>query len=224
MKNQFAGKKIIVGVDRLDYTKGIPHRLYAIERLLSNYPQWLGKVILLQIAVPSRTDVKEYQRLSKEAHELVGIINGKYGSLTYSPINFLDQSIPFERLCALYHIGDVCICTSLRDGMNLVSFEYVACQKGKNGVLVLSEFAGSAQSLGAGCIRINPWDVDEVAAALNEVFLLNHIIILFILNPLFYRLCPCLMKRLPPFIDMQCSTYVRILLRIGPKSLYVHWK
>jgi trehalose 6-phosphate synthase/phosphatase len=168
IEEQFKGRKVIVGIDRLDYIKGIPHKLYAMERFFENNPNWVGKVVLVQIAVPSRTDVKEYQRLAREAHEIVGRINGRFGSLSKVPIHYLDQSIPFPRMCALYRVADVCLNTSLRDGMNLVSYEYVACQQGKSGVLILSEFAGACQSLGAGCIRVNPWDVQEVATAIRD--------------------------------------------------------
>jgi trehalose 6-phosphate synthase/phosphatase len=163
-----------VGIDRSDYIKGIPHKLYAMERFFEENSDWAGKVVLIQIAVPSRTDVKEYQRLARETHEIVGRINGRFGSLASVPIHYLDQSIPFPRMCALYRVADVCINTSLRDGMNLVSYEYVACQQGKSGVLILSEFAGACQSLGAGCIRINPWDVKEVASAIREALTMSE--------------------------------------------------
>lgn len=163
-----------MGIDRLDYIKGLPHRLYAMERFFENNPDWIGEVVLVQIAVPSRTDVKEYQRLARDTHEIVGRINGRFGSISKSPIHYLDQSIPFPRMCALYRIADVCINTSLRDGMNLVSYEYVACQQDKSGVLILSEFAGAAQSLGAGCIRVNPWDVDEIANAILEALTMTE--------------------------------------------------
>lgn len=110
----------------------------------------VGKVVLVQIAVPSRCDVPEYQRLAKETHEHVGRVNGRFGSISHAPIHFLDQSIEFEKMCALYALADVCLITSLRDGMNLVSFEYVACQTAMQGegVLLLSEFCGASQSLG----------------------------------------------------------------------------
>ena len=113
--------------------------------------------MLLQIAVPTRTEVPEYQKLRAVAHRLVGRINGRFGSPTYNPIQYLDQSAGFEELVALYHVADACVVTSLRDGMNLVSYEYVACQaEGDTGVLILTEFAGAAQTLGAGCVRVNP--------------------------------------------------------------------
>lgn len=134
--------KILLGIDRLDYIKGIPHKLKAMEVFFQKFPEWRGKVVLIQIAVPSRTDVEEYKKLKNEVEALVGHINGTYGSLNFNPIHYLFQSVPFDELCALYRISDAAIITSIRDGMNLVSQEYIACQKNKYGVLILSEFAG----------------------------------------------------------------------------------
>ena len=165
---QFEGVKIVLGVDRVDYIKGIPQKLLAMESLLASRPDLVGKVMLLQIAVPTRTEVPEYQRLRSVAHRLVGRINGRFGTPSYTPIHYLDQSIDFEEMVALYHVADVCIVTSLRDGMNLVSYEYIACQDTKKRVLVLSEFAGAAQTLGAGCVRVNPFDVEEVARGIAD--------------------------------------------------------
>lgn len=167
LKSNFEGRKILLGIDRLDYIKGIPHKLYALEAFLEKNPHWRGKVVLLQIAVPSRTDVLQYQNLKKETHRLVGRINGKFGSLAYSPVHYLDREVSFEILCALYRLADVMVISSLRDGMNLVAFEYIVCQQGKAGVLMLSEFAGAAQSLGAGAVEINPYSVYDFADAIK---------------------------------------------------------
>ncbi|XP_062083340.1 alpha,alpha-trehalose-phosphate synthase [UDP-forming] 1-like isoform X2 [Humulus lupulus] len=106
-----------------------------------------------------------FQHIS-QVHEIVGRINGRFGTLTAVPIHHLDQSLDFHALCALYAVIDVALVTSLRDGMNLVSYEFVACQAFKKGVLILSEFAGAAQSLGAGAILVNPWNITEVAASI----------------------------------------------------------
>ena len=122
LREEYEGCTVLLGVDRVDYIKGIPQKLLAIESLLANRPDLVGKISLLQIAVPTRTDVPEYQRLRASAHRLVGRINGKYGSTSYVPIHYLDKSIEFEEMVALYHVADVCIVTSLRDGMNLVSY------------------------------------------------------------------------------------------------------
>ncbi|KAK6134464.1 hypothetical protein DH2020_031803 [Rehmannia glutinosa] len=168
LKERFAGRKVMLGVDRLDMIKGIPQKILAFEKFLEENPDWHDKVVLLQIAVPTRTDVPEYQKLTSQVHEIVGRINGRFGTLTAVPIHHLDRSLDFHGLCALYAVTDVALVTSLRDGMNLVSYEFVACQDSKKGVLILSEFAGAAQSLGAGAILINPWNITEVAAAIGQ--------------------------------------------------------
>ncbi|XP_051134919.1 alpha,alpha-trehalose-phosphate synthase [UDP-forming] 1-like isoform X2 [Andrographis paniculata] len=168
LKERFAGRKVMLGVDRLDMIKGIPQKILAFEKFLEENPYWRDKVVLLQIAVPTRTDVPEYQKLTSQVHEIVGRINGRFGSLTAVPIHHLDRSLDFHGLCALYSVTDVALVTSLRDGMNLVSYEFVACQDSKRGVLILSEFAGAAQSLGAGAILVNPWNITEVAAAIGQ--------------------------------------------------------
>ncbi|KAK6123948.1 hypothetical protein DH2020_042293 [Rehmannia glutinosa] len=143
-----------------DHIKELKER-FAGRKFLEENPIWRDKVVLVQIAVPTRTDVPEYQKLSSQVHEIVGRINGRFGSLT------ADRSLDFHALCALYAVTDVALVTSLRDGMNLVSYEFVACQASKKGVLILSEFAGAAQSLGAGAILVNPWNVTEVAASIG---------------------------------------------------------
>nr|ALN13337.1 trehalose-6-phosphate synthase-4 [Hevea brasiliensis] len=167
LKERFAGRKVMLGVDRLDMIKGIPQKILAFEEFLEENPEWRDKVVLLQIAVPTRTDVPEYQKLTSQVHEIVGRINGRFGTLTAVPIHHLDRSLDFHALCALYAVTDVALVTSLRDGMNLVSYEFVACQASKKGVLILSEFAGAAQSLGAGAILVNPWNITEVAYSIG---------------------------------------------------------
>ncbi|KAL0328389.1 UNVERIFIED_CONTAM: Alpha,alpha-trehalose-phosphate synthase [UDP-forming] 1 [Sesamum calycinum] len=152
LKERFAGRKIL-----------------AFEKFLEENPSWCDKVVLLQIAVPTRTDVPEYQKLTSQVHEIVGRINGRFGTLTAVPIHHLDRSLDFHALCALYAVTDVALVTSLRDGMNLVSYEFVACQDSKRGVLILSE-----QSLGAGAILVNPWNITEVAAAIDQALNMSH--------------------------------------------------
>ncbi|GLI68117.1 hypothetical protein VaNZ11_012454 [Volvox africanus] len=172
--NRYAGRKIMLGVDRLDMVKGIPQKLLAYEKFLEEHPEWRDKVLLVQIAVPSRTDVPEYQKLRSMVHEIVGRINGQYGTLTYVPIYHLDTSLSFTELCALYAVTDVAMVTSLRDGMNLVSYEYVACQSDNAGVLVLSEFAGAAQSLGAGALLVNPWNISDMSQAIYDALSMSE--------------------------------------------------
>ncbi|CCE61315.1 hypothetical protein TPHA_0A02330 [Tetrapisispora phaffii CBS 4417] len=167
LKKTFEGCKIIVGVDRLDYIKGVPQKLHAMEVFLNEHPEWIGKVVLVQLAVPSRGDVEEYQYLRSVVNELVGRINGQFGTVEFVPIHFMHKSVPFEELIALYAISDVCLVSSTRDGMNLVSYEYIACQEEKHGSLILSEFTGAAQSLN-GALIVNPWNTDELSDAINE--------------------------------------------------------
>ncbi|KAG6607944.1 Alpha,alpha-trehalose-phosphate synthase [UDP-forming] 1 [Cucurbita argyrosperma subsp. argyrosperma] len=168
LKDRFKGRKVMLGVDRLDMIKGIPQKILAFEKFLEENTDWRDKVVLLQIAVPTRTDVPEYQKLTSQVHEIVGRINGRFGTLTTVPIHHLDRSLDFPALCALYAVTDVALVTSLRDGMNLVSYEFVACQDAKKGVLILSEFAGAAQSLGAGALLVNPWNITEVAKSIER--------------------------------------------------------
>ncbi|KAJ1721086.1 Trehalose-6-P synthase/phosphatase complex synthase subunit [Coemansia erecta] len=164
---KFEGMKVIVGVDRLDYIKGVPQKFLAFEHFLSEHPEYVGKVVLVQVAVPSRGDVEEYKQLISSVNELVGQINGRFGTVEYTPIHFLHKSVTFTELVSLYAVSDVCLITSTRDGMNLVSYEYVASQQKHHGVLILSEFAGAAQSLN-GSIIINSWNIEEVSAAINQ--------------------------------------------------------
>ncbi|GAU38680.1 hypothetical protein TSUD_54280 [Trifolium subterraneum] len=168
LQERFKGRKVMLGVDRLDMIKGIPQKLLAFEKFLEENEAWRDKVVLLQIAVPTRTDVPEYQKLTSQVHEIVGRINGRFGTLTAVPIHHLDRTLDFYALCALYAVTDVAIVTSLRDGMNLVSYEFVACQEKKKGVLILSEFAGAAQSLGAGALLVNPWNISKVAETIGR--------------------------------------------------------
>ncbi|KAI9189068.1 Trehalose-6-P synthase/phosphatase complex synthase subunit [Blastocladiella emersonii ATCC 22665] len=164
LRAKYEGVKICVGVDRLDYIKGVPHKLHAFEVFLSQHPEWIGKVVLVQVAVPSRTDVEEYQALRQTVNELVGRINGQYGTVDFMPIVFMNKSVTFDELVALYAISDACVVSSTRDGMNLVSYEYIATQVESHGVLIMSEFAGAAQSLN-GSILVNPWNTQELADA-----------------------------------------------------------
>ncbi|CAD6944776.1 unnamed protein product, partial [Tilletia laevis] len=143
-------------------------KLYALEAFLQDHPEWVGKVVLVQVAVPSRQDVEEYQNLRSKVNEAVGAINGRFGTFESMPIHFLHRSVNLDELCALYAVSDACLVTSTRDGMNLVSYEYIACQQERNGVMILSEFAGAAQSLN-GSLIVNPWSAADVADAIHRV-------------------------------------------------------
>lgn len=122
---------------------------------------------MIQIAIPSRIDIDEYADLRAKLFEQVGIVNGKFGQSSYTPIQLINQTIGPEELARLYMIADVCMVSSIRDGMNLVSLEYVACQKQNNGVLLLSKFAGAAQSL-SGAVLFNPWNIEEMSNVLRD--------------------------------------------------------
>lgn len=121
LEARFDGVKVIIGVDRLDYIKGIPQKLQALETFLTQHPEWIGKVVLVQLAIPSRQDVEEYQDLRACVNELVGRINGRFGTVESVPIHYMHKSVPFEELTAMYALADACLVTSTRDGMNLVS-------------------------------------------------------------------------------------------------------
>ncbi len=160
-------RQLVLSIDRLDYTKGIPHRLRAFARFMEKYPEFRGKVTLIMLAVPSRNQVEEYQKLKSEVDELVGNINGSYGDINYSPIWYFYRSLPFDNLVELYNSSDVALITPVRDGMNLVAKEYVASRITHTGVLILSEMAGVAKEMGEAII-INPNNEDEIADALKQ--------------------------------------------------------
>ncbi|MFO7935298.1 MAG: bifunctional alpha,alpha-trehalose-phosphate synthase (UDP-forming)/trehalose-phosphatase [Bacteroidales bacterium] len=161
------GRKLILSIDRMDYSKGIPHRLYAFRRFLEKYPQYHGKVSLVMLTVPSRSKVDQYRLLKKEVDELVGKINGKYGDLDWTPVWYFYRSMAFEDLVLLYHHADIGLITPLRDGMNLVAKEYIATKTGGKGVLILSEMAGSAKEMNEA-ILINPNNREETADAIKQ--------------------------------------------------------
>jgi len=158
--------KVILSIDRLDYTKGIIQRLKTFEFFMEKYPEYQGKVTLILIAVPSRTGVRTYQLQKKQIDELVGRINGQYATIGWIPVWYFYRSLPFKHLVALYRMGDVAMVTPLRDGMNLVAKEYLASRKDNKGMLVLSEMAGAASELSESII-VNPNNMDEVADALE---------------------------------------------------------
>jgi trehalose 6-phosphate synthase/phosphatase len=161
-KQNLNGKKMILSMDRLDFTKGIIERLNSYERFLKKYPEFHEKVQMVIVNVPSRTQVDTYIKLRKRINEQIGRINGKYNTLSWSPIQYLYRSLPFEMIMTLYHCADVCLVTPLRDGMNLVAKEYVAARVDSDGVLILSEMAGVSEELGEALI-VNPNNGEEAA-------------------------------------------------------------
>ena len=160
-------QKLLVGIDRLDYSKGIPRRLLALEQLLTAHPEWRQRVRLIQVAVPSRDRVGAYKRIRHEVDALIGRINGKFATPTWSPIHYLYRSIPGDMLLALYRAADVMLVTPVRDGMNLVAKEFPAARIDEDGVLVLSEFAGASEELG-DALLVNPYDVDGTAETIHR--------------------------------------------------------
>lgn len=164
---RYRGRKVLLAVDRLDYTKGVPERLHSYAHLLRSSPELKEKVILIQIAVPSREAIDTYQDLRTEVNGLVGEINGKIGTPEWTPLVYVNRSIERSELVGLYKLADVCWVGSLRDGMNLVAKEYVACKAEGDGVLVLSEFAGAAAEMGEALL-INPYDEERTAATIKR--------------------------------------------------------
>ncbi|GJQ20213.1 MAG: bifunctional alpha,alpha-trehalose-phosphate synthase (UDP-forming)/trehalose-phosphatase [Bacteroidia bacterium] len=166
IRKSLKADKVILSVDRLDYTKGILNRLEAYEFLLENFKELRRKVVLVMIVVPSRVAVKQYERMKKQIEETVGRINGKFGSVRWTPIIYQYKALPFHPLVAFYTVSDVALVTPLRDGMNLVAKEYIASRNDETGVLILSEMAGAAKELGEAVI-INPNYREEVAGAMR---------------------------------------------------------
>ncbi len=169
----YKGRKVVLGVDRLDYTKGIPDRLRAFAGFLERYPDWIGRVSMVQLSVPSRVQVEEYQELKAEVDGLVGMINGRFGAPGYVPIHYMFRNLRPADLFALYRRADVALVTPLRDGLNLVCKEYVAAKGDQPGALVLSEFAGAAAEMGEA-IMVNPWSRDSVVEGLAKALNLGE--------------------------------------------------
>lgn len=165
LKQTFEGCKMILSIDRLDYSKGIIQRLHAFEMLLQENPEYIDKVALYMIIVPSRDTVPQYKELGDEIDKLVGNINSRYRTLNWLPVHYYYRSFPPEMLSALYYMADVCLVTPMRDGMNLVCKEYVASRTNDNGVLILSEMAGAAKEL-VDALIVNPNNVIEVYEAI----------------------------------------------------------
>jgi trehalose 6-phosphate synthase/phosphatase len=173
LKKMYEGKKIIVGRDRLDSVRGVAQKLMAFERFLELYPQWREKVVLIQVTSPtSIEEEKEENKIASRVNELVTRITGMYGSLGFSPVQHYPQYLSQDEYFALLRAGDIGLITSVRDGMNTTSLEYVVCQRDSAGPLILSEFSGTAGSL-KDAIHINPWDLSGVADAINNALTMS---------------------------------------------------
>ena len=166
LRGQLGNPKVILSLDRLDYTKGIKHRLEAYETFLVRYPQWLRKVVLMLSVVPSRLESEHYEEMKEEIDKLVGSINGRFGTIDWTPIVYRYRFLPYNQLLSLFAMSDVALVTPLRDGMNLIAKEYVASRADQKGVLILSEMAGASRELGEALI-INPNDQSEIVDALK---------------------------------------------------------
>jgi trehalose 6-phosphate synthase/phosphatase len=167
INDELRDAKVVLSIDRLDYSKGIVNRLEAFQMFLETWPQWQGKVVLLLIVVPSRVDVEHYEMMKNEIERLVGMINGKFGSPSWTPIIYMFKALTFAPLVAMYSASHIALITPLRDGMNLIAKEYVAARADKTGVLILSEMAGAAKEL-LEAVIVNPNDRNEIAEAIVE--------------------------------------------------------
>jgi trehalose 6-phosphate synthase len=163
-------RQLILGIDRLDYTKGIPERFLAYELALEKYPELKQKISLLQVVVPSRTLDPDYQNLKEQLDQIVGRINSRFGNAGWIPIHYVFRSLDNTQLVAHYRTSEIALITPLRDGMNLVAKEYCACSVENNGVLILSEFAGAADQLGEKALLVNPYDIEKTADTIYRAF------------------------------------------------------
>ena len=165
--------KIVLGVDRLDYTKGIPERLKAFRNLLNQHPELYGRISLIQVVVPSREDIPKYQELKMQIERLVAEINGHFGRTSWVPVHYQHRHLSRPELVGYYGAADVALITPLKDGMNLVAKEFCASRTDERGILILSEFAGAMSQLRSGALLVNPYDTDQVASAIHEAFHMN---------------------------------------------------
>ncbi|ORX80015.1 hypothetical protein K493DRAFT_211498 [Basidiobolus meristosporus CBS 931.73] len=169
IREMYENKKIIIGRDKMDRVTGVLQKLYAFEKFLERYPQWRNEVVLIQITTPPQ---RESPKLESKVSEVISRINGTYGSLEFTPVHHFNSHIDREEFYALLRLSDIGLITSVRDGMNTTSQEYVICQKENHGPLILSEFTGTAGSL-SGAILVNPWDYAGVADSINEALTMS---------------------------------------------------
>ncbi len=166
-------RQLLLGIDRLDYTKGIPERLLAYERALEKYPELKQKISLLQVVVPSRTMVPDYRDLKGQLDQLTGRINARFSEYGWIPVHYVYRSLDRVQLLAHYRASEIAFITPLRDGMNLVAKEYCASSINNNGVLILSEFAGAADQMGKQALLVNPYDIEGTADAIYRAFTMS---------------------------------------------------
>lgn len=166
----FPDCQLILGSDRLDYSKGIPERLRAFRNALERYPEMRGRVVLIQIVVPSRVEIPRYHEFKGRIDRLVGDINGRFSTSTWIPVQYHFRGLDREELLAHYRACDMAFITPLKDGMNLVAKEYCACRIGEDGTLILSQFAGAAEQLKPDALLVNPYDVEQMADTIVKAF------------------------------------------------------
>jgi len=164
----FEDRFLLFAADRLDYTKGVPQRLDALSTALTRYPELCGRGCLIQVLVPSREGVAQYQSMKVEIERMVGQLNGRFAMPGWAPVHFFYRNLPPDELVAYYAAADMALVTPLRDGMNLVAKEYAACNVTETGILCLSEFAGAAMELHRHAVMVNPFDVEAVAEAIRD--------------------------------------------------------
>ncbi|MCK9223849.1 MAG: trehalose-6-phosphate synthase [Candidatus Muirbacterium halophilum] len=167
-------RKLILGIDRLDYTKGIPFKLKAFARALEKYPDMQKKVSLVQILVPSRVYIPKYKELKDNIERMVGEINGRFTELGWVPIYYIFRSLKREELLAYYRTSEIALVTPLKDGMNLVVKEFCAANIEETGIVILSEFAGASAQLGKECLLVNPFDVEKTADTIYEAYKMDY--------------------------------------------------
>lgn len=172
IRHSIKSRKMILSVDRLDYSKGIPNRLWGYRHFLEQHPEWNGQVSLAMIVAPSREGVPQYQDLKREVEELVSEINGAFGTIDWVPVQYFYRPFPFTELTAMYNQADVLLVTPLRDGMNLIAKEYIAANTNGSGVVILSETAGAARELGEPLL-INPTNLPEIGTAIYKALTMD---------------------------------------------------
>jgi alpha,alpha-trehalose-phosphate synthase [UDP-forming] len=170
LRGRFPDCQLILGSDRLDYSKGIPERLRAFRNALERYPELRGRVVLIQIVVPSRVEIPRYHEFKGRIDRLVGDINGRFSTSNWGPVQYHFRGLDREELLAHYRACDIAFITPLKDGMNLVAKEYCACRIDEDGVLILSQFAGAAEQLKPDALLVNPYDVEQMADTIVKAF------------------------------------------------------
>ena len=170
LRASFPDCQLMLGSDRLDYSKGIPERLRAFRDALERYPEMRGRIVLIQIVVPSRVEIPRYHEFKGRIDRLVGDINGRFSTSTWIPVQYHFRGLDREELLAHYRACDIAFITPLKDGMNLVAKEYCACRSDENGTLILSQFAGAAEQLKHGALLVNPYDVEQMADTIVNAF------------------------------------------------------